>query len=127
MNTEIDFDADSLTARVAKASVEILKRMGAYVRRVAQSKVRTSPKASQPGTPPHSRRGLLKRAILFGLEKDKKRVLVGPGFRFVGTSASAHEFGGAYKGDRYPKRPLMGPSLLESLPHLSQMWLDAVN
>ena len=127
MNTEIDFDADGLTARVAKASVEILKRMGAYVRRVAQSKVRTSPKASQPGTPPHSRRGLLKRAILFGLERDKKRVLIGPGFRFVGTSASAHEFGGAYKGDRYPKRPLMGPSLRESLPHLSQMWRDAVN
>jgi len=126
MNTEVDFDADGLTARVAKASVEILKRMGAYVRRVAQSKVRTSPKASQPGTPPHSRRGLLKRAILFGLERDKKRVLIGPGFRFVGTSASAHEFGGAYKGDRYPKRPLMGPSLRESLPHLTQMWRDSV-
>ncbi len=126
MKTEVDFDSEGLTARVAKASVDILKRMGAYVRKVAQSKVRTSPKASTPGTPPHSRRGLLKRAILFGLERDKKRVLIGPGFRFVGTSASAHEFGGAYKGDRYPKRPLMGPSLRESSPHLAEMWRDAV-
>jgi len=126
MNAEIEFDADGLTARVAKASVEILKRMGAYVRRVAQSKVKTSPKASQPGTPPHSRKGLLRRAILFGVDKDRGHVLVGPGFRFVGTSASAHEFGGGYKGDRYPKRPLMGPALRESVPHLARMWREAV-
>ena len=126
MKAEIDFDADSLAARVARASLDVLKRMGAYVRKVAQSKVRTSPKASQLGTPPHSRRGLLKRAILFGLEKRERRVLIGPGFRFVGTSASAHEFGGGYKGDRYPRRPLMGPSLKESAPHLARLWQDAV-
>ena len=126
MKAEIDFDAGSLAARVARASLDVLKRMGAYVRKVAQSKVRTSPKASPPGSPPHSRKGLLRRAVLFGLEKDRRRVLVGPGFRFVGTSASAHEFGGGYKGERYPKRPLMGPSLRESVPHLARMWQDAV-
>ena len=107
MNTEIEFDADNLAARVAKASLGVLRRMGAYVRKVAQSKVKTSPKASPPGSPPHSRRGLLRRAILFNVDKDRGHVLIGPGFRFVGTSASAHEFGGGYKGDRYPKRPLM--------------------
>ena len=126
MNAHVEFDAHGLLAKVANASVDVLKRMGAYVRRVARSKVRTSPKPSAPGTPPHSRRGLLRRAILFGLEKRERRVLVGPGFRFVGTSASAHEFGGGYKGDRYPKRPLMGPSLKESAPHLARMWRDAV-
>jgi len=124
--SKVEFDADGLVAKAAKASVEVLKRMGAYVRKVARSKVRTSPKASVPGTPPHSRRGLLKRAILFGVERRERRVLVGPGYRFVGESASAHEFGGAYKGDRYPKRPLMGPSLKESAPHLARMWQDAV-
>ena len=98
----------------------------AYVRRVAQRKVVTSPKPSLPGQPPHSRRGLLKRGLLFGVERDGKSVLVGPGFRFVGESMSAHEFGGKYRKERYPKRPLMGPSLKESAPRLAKMWDGAV-
>ena len=125
MKCEVEFDEDGLVARIARASRDILRRAGAYVRRVAQRKVVTSPKASQPGSPPHSRRGLLKRAILFGSDGDKS-VLVGPGFNFVGPSMSAHEFGGKYMRERYPKRPLMGPALKESAPRLAKLWQDAV-
>ena len=126
MRSEVEFDADGLVARVAKASVEMLRRMGAYVRTVARRKVRTSERPSTPGTPPHSRTGALKRGILFGVEKRRTSVVIGPSERFVGTSAAAHEFGGAYKRERYPKRPLMGPSLKESAPRLARMWQDAV-
>ena len=126
MKCEVEFDEDGLVARIARASRDILRRAGAYVRRVAQRKVVTSPKPSLPGQSPHSRRGLLKRGILFGVERDGKSVLVGPGFRFVGESMSAHEFGGKYRKERYPKRPLMGPSLKESVPHLARMWDGAV-
>ena len=126
MKSEVEFDEDGLVAWMARASREFLKRAGAYVRRVAQRKVVTSPKPSQPGQPPHSRHGLLKRGLLFGLERDGKSVLVGPGFRFVGESMSAHEFGGKYRRERYPKRPLMGPALKESVPHLARMWDGAV-
>ncbi len=125
MKCELDFDEDGLVARIAKASREILRRAGAYVRRVAQRKVVTSPKASPPGSPPHSRKGLLKRAILFGSDGDRS-VLVGPGFNFVGPSMAAHEFGGKYRRERYPKRPLMGPALKESAPYVAKMWKDAV-
>ena len=126
MRSEIEFDADGLVARVAKASVDILRRMGAYVRTVARRKVKTGERPSTPGTPPHSRTGALRRGILFGVERRRESVLVGPSERFVGTSAAAHEFGGAYKRERYPKRPLMGPSLKESAPRLARMWQDAV-
>ena len=126
MKSEVEFDADGLTARIAKASVDILRRMGAYVRTVARRKVRTSDRPSTPGTPPHSRTGALKRGILFGVEKRQGAVVVGPSERFVGTSMAAHEFGGAYKRERYPKRPLMGPALKESTPRLARMWQDAV-
>ena len=126
MKSEVEFDEDGLVAWMMRASREFLRRAGAYVRRVAQRKVVTSPKPSLPGQPPHSRRGLLKRGILFGVERDGKSVLVGPGFRFVGESMSAHEFGGKYRRERYPKRPLMGPSLKESVPHLARMWDGAV-
>ena len=125
MNCEVEFDEDGLVARIARASRDILRRAGAYVRRAAQRKVATSPKPSHPGQPPHSRRGLLKRAILFASAGDRS-VLIGPGFNFVGASASAHEFGGKYMKERYPKRPLMGPSLKESAPHLAKLWRDAV-
>lgn len=125
MRCEVEFDEEGLVARIAKASREFLKRAGAYVRTVARRKVATSPKPSLPGQPPHSRRGLLKRAILFGLAGEKS-VFVGPGFNFVGESASAHEFGGKYRRERYPKRPLMGPSLKESVPRLAKMWDNAV-
>ena len=126
MRSDVEFDRDGLVARVARASVDILRRMGAYVRTVARRKVRTSERPSTPGTPPHSRTGALRRGILFGVEKRGESVVVGPAERFVGTSAAAHEFGGAYKRERYPKRPLMGPSLQESAPRLAKMWQDAV-
>ena len=125
MRCEVEFDEDGIVARIARASRDILRRAGAYVRRVAQRKVVTSPKASQPGQPPHSRRGLLKRSILFASDGDRS-VLVGPGFNFVGASASAHEFGGKYMKERYPKRPLMSPALKESAPRVAKMWQDAV-
>ena len=126
MNHEVEFDADGLVARAAKASVDVLRLMGAYIRRAAQSKVRQSRNPSQPGEPPHTRRGALKRGILFGVDRRTNSVVVGPSIRFVGTSMQAHEFGGGYKRERYPKRPLMGPSLRESAPHLAKMWEDAV-
>ena len=126
MNHQIEFDKDGLVARVAKASVDVLRRMGAYVRTVARRKVHTSPNPSPPGTPPHSKTGALKRGILFGVEKHERTVLIGPSVRFVGQSMTAHEFGGKYRRERYPKRPLMGPSLKESTPHLASFWRDAV-
>ena len=53
--SEIEFDKDGLVARVAKASADILRRVGAYVRAVARRKVKTSKNPSPPGSPPHSR------------------------------------------------------------------------
>lgn len=124
--SRVEFDGERLIARVAKACSGVLKRMGAYVRTVARRKVKTSDRPSMPGSPPHSQTGALKRGILFGVERTRKRVVIGPGFRFVGTSMVAHEFGGGYKKERYPKRPLMGPSLKESIPRLARLWEDAV-
>lgn len=125
-NPQIEFDQEGLVARVAKASVEILRRMGAYVRTVARRKVKTSKNPSLPGTPPHSGTGALKRGLLFGVVRAKQSVVIGPSEQFVGSSMTAHEFGGGYKKERYPKRPLMGPSLKESAPRLARLWQDAV-
>ena len=67
MKTEIEFDEKTLLAKVRDASIDILRRMGAYVRTVARRKVKTSDKPSPPGSPPHSKTGALKRGLLFGV------------------------------------------------------------
>ena len=126
MDTEVEFNEKELLARVSQAAIGVLRRTGAYVRTVAKRMVQTSKNPATPGSPPHTRRGALKRGILFAHEKERNRVLIGPGFRFVGTSMVAHEFGGGYKRERYPKRPLMGPALRESIPHLAKFWRDSV-
>ena len=78
-DAKVEFDGDKLVAKVAKACSGVLRRMGAYVRTVARRKVKTSDRPSMPGSPPHSQTGALKRGILFGVEKQRKRVVIGPG------------------------------------------------
>jgi hypothetical protein len=66
-----------------------------------------SERSSSPGAPPHSRKGLLKRSILFGLDRTYQSVLIGPAYNSMGTAMTAHEYGGRFRGRRYPKRPLI--------------------
>ena len=44
---------------------------------------------------PNTRKGLLKRSILFGVEPDGRSAVIGPAKSFVGLSMTAHEFGPA--------------------------------
>ena len=46
--------------------------------------------------------------------------------RIVGQSARAHEFGGRYKRQRYPKRPFMGPALTKTKDRLPKHWAGSI-
>jgi hypothetical protein len=87
---------------------------------------------SMPGTPPHTRKGQIKRAILYSVERPGaragtgSRAFIGPSYEMMGVSASAHEFGGRFRGQRYPRRAFMGPALRENLPRLPRMWAGSV-
>jgi hypothetical protein len=120
-------------AKVAKAArranIETLGHAGGYIRKVAQHSIKRSPKPSAPGTPPNTRRGQLRRAIRYAVEKvggAPVSVVIGPDVDVVGTSATAHEFGGKYRREKYPKRPFMGPALKETQPKLPDMWAGSV-
>ena len=128
MPVKMRFELDSrrLLGIINKANYKALRSAGAYVRKTAQNAVFKSKHASEEGTPPHTRRGLLKRSILFGADKNRMSVVVGPAKKFVGLSMTAHEFGGMYRRRRYPKRPLMGPTLNKTAPQLPKLWADAV-
>lgn len=122
----VEFEEDRLLGAMKQANRKALGRVGAYVRKTAVNSVRRSDKASEAGTPPNTRRGLLRRSVLFGVEADALRVVVGPARSLIGISMTAHEFGGRYRGREYPRRPLMGPALEHAAPRLPKLWEDAL-
>ena len=60
------------------------------------------------------------------VERQRMTVVVGPAESFIGISMTAHEFGGIYRRRKYPKRPLMGPTLQKVAPQLPKLWEDSV-
>ena len=126
MKVHIEFDQSRILVAVKSGNITALRRAGAYIRKSARNKVTQSANASVPGSPPNTRRGLLKQSLLFGVEKQRQSVVVGPAEKFIGTAMSAHEFGGTYRRRRYPKRPLMGPTLQATLPKLPTLWEKSV-
>ena len=122
----VEFDAEAVKNAVRKGGVKSLRQAGAYVRKAARHAVKKSPRASNAGTPPHTRRGLLKNSILFGVEKQRMAVVIGPAHSFIGIAMTAHEFGGTFRRRKYPKRALMGPTLQKTAPQISKMWAESV-
>jgi len=103
-----------------------LGHAGAALRLTARRSIRRRKKASDEGTPPSTRRGQLKGALQYAVEKEEQTVVIGPSVEAVGTSGAAHEHGGTYKGQRYPKRPFMGPALEQIRDRLPKLWANSV-
>jgi len=126
LKCSIEFDERRVLIAVQDGNNVALRRAGAYIRKAARNQVSASDRASIPGTPPHTRRGLLKNSLLFGVEKRAQSVVIGPAESFIGTAMVAHEFGGLYRKRRYPKRRLMGPTLEKTASKLPSLWEKSV-
>lgn len=120
------FDGASVRRASQAGTFQSLGHAGAAIRLTARRSIRRGPSASMEGTPPHTRRGLLKRAIVYAVEKAPGRVVIGPTYEIAGPSGMAHEFGGRYRGQRYPKRAFMGPALLKLKDRLPRFWAGSV-
>lgn len=109
-------------AKVAKAAKKgnftSLTHVAASIRRTAIGFIRRSKRAAPEGQPPTTRKGLIKKAMFFHVDKQAERAVIGPRYSVIGDAVAAQEFGGTYKGGTYPKRPVMGPALQQSLPRL---------
>lgn len=124
----IDVKIEDKFANVKKASDDAAFRnfghAAAAIRRSATKSIRRGKRASEPGKPPRTRRGQLRRAIRFdGGEND---AIVGPIASIAGESGSAHEFGGPYKGDVFDQRPFMRPALIDNLDRFAQSWAGSI-
>lgn len=88
----VTFDSAKVQAATDKARRTVLKRQGAYLYKVARSKIKRRKKPSSPGMPPHSPTGALKKSIRWA--SDDKVATIGPVKRAIGMVANLHEFGG---------------------------------
>ena len=116
-----------VVAKVRQASIENLGHAGAVIRLTARRSIRRSKRYAKEGQPPHTRKGQLRSAIAYSVERQHDLVLIGPESSKVGRSGSAHEHGGRYKRTRYEKRPFMGPALEKTRNRLPRMWAGSVN
>ena len=119
-------DVQKVLRRAKRANIESLGHAGAAIRLTARRSIRRSPNPSTPGRPPHTRRGLLRRAIVYAVDKTRQMVTIGPGYGMVGRSATAHEFGGKYKRQNYERRAFMGPALQKIKNRLPRSWARSI-
>lgn len=120
------FDARKVVKAAKKAGITNLGHAGAAIRLAARRSIRKSGKPAPRGSAPHTRKGRLKNAIKYAVVKDKQSVVIGPDVEVAGTSGRAHELGGHYRNEQYPKRPFMGPALEKTKDRLPPMWAGSV-
>jgi hypothetical protein len=90
------FDRRAVQEACDRGTRQVLSKFGAYVRTSAKSSIRRRKKASEPGHPPSSHTGLLKKFIFFGYDTVAKSVVIGPTLlaRRSGEAPEALEYGG---------------------------------
>lgn len=133
------FDRPRVQRAVDRGRRQALSKAGAFIRQRARSSIRKRKRSSRPGQPPSSHTGLLRRFILFGYDRQRDSVVVGPvGFR-RSTAPSVLEFGGRtaveskrrgrQRGKRVVRiaaRPCMKPALEKEKSNLPALWRNSV-
>jgi hypothetical protein len=146
---ELFFDAPRVLSAVDRATSAVLSKLGAFVRTAAKHSIRKRKAISEPGSPPSSHVGALRRLIFFGYDPGQRSVVIGP-TPFTGAAGTAEappllEYGGrarrlvraepaVARKDRkgrtvtatYRPRPFMGPAFEQEKRKLPDLWAGAV-
>ena len=117
---------ERVAARAKRANIESLSHAGGAIRLAAARSIRKRKGPAPAGQPPHTRTRRLPRAIKYAVEKQRQAVVIGPDVESIGTVGRAHEFGGKFRGERYPKRPFMGPALEKVSYRLPKFWAASI-
>ena len=135
------FDEKKVLDATDRARQRVLSRFGAYVRTAARSSIRKRRRTSEPGQPPSSHTGLLKRFIFFGYDRNWRSVVIGPTRlnQATGDAPPALEYGGPSQviggGQRKRKvvrritiraRPFMQPAFDKEQKKLPALWANSI-
>jgi len=134
------FDRPKVVRAVDRGARKVLSKFGAFVRTAARHSIRKRKAVSQPGSPPSSHVGLLRKLIYFGYDPSRRSVVIGPTplNQKVGDAPAALEHGGTstvvegLRGRRRKRkvriasRPYMRPAFEHEKPKLPAMWRASV-
>lgn len=156
------FDRKAVTDHTDKVTRKVFSRFGAFVRQRARTSIRQAPRVnvatgrvvrgrrargvetraaiSQPGKPPFSHTGLLRQFILFGYDKSRKSVVIGPAALNARVNEDGKratqllEYGGSTivmgrrgpRRDYYEPRPYMTPAFETEKQRLPEAWQYAL-
>jgi len=112
--------------RVDKSKRRVLSKAGSYVFTTARQSIKRRKSKSPVGSPPSTRKGEIKRAVLFAVEPDKDRVTIGPAFSRIKRVGMAHEFGTRFRKQKFKKRPFMGPAFTKNKDEFPKLWKNSV-
>jgi len=129
------FDRLAVTNAADRAERKVLSKFGAFVRQTARSSIRKRKSISEPGQPPSSHTGLLKRNIFFVFSSETRSVVIGPILLNQRTDAPRLlEHGDTVVRQRrakrvrmkYRPRPFMGPAFDREQQKLPDLWRNSV-
>lgn len=100
-----------------KGAIRSIRYAAGYVRKVIANLIRSSKRASTPGSPPHTQTRQLPRSIKYAVFS-AYHAIVGASYSDVGPTGKKHEFGGPFKGANYPPRPFARPGLEKARPRV---------
>lgn len=123
---QIAWQPEYILAATESALVRNYGHAAALIRRDARESIIPDPlgKSAPAGRPVSTRKGQVKRAIVFAA--DKYGAVIGPTARLVGRSMSAHETGGRYKGTEFPARPTMVPAMMRQAPRFAGLFQGSI-
>ena len=131
------FDQTRVIRDMDRKTKKVMSKGGAYIRRTAQTSMRTKKGSSPPGSPPYAHgQKKLRKNIFFIYDPERKNLVVGPTL-FERTRdkkiPSTLESGGVVtrfmrgkaKTLNYEPRPYMGPAGDKIAPQIVQWYKDA--
>lgn len=129
------FDRAAVTSAAERGTRRALSKFGAFVRQTARTSIRKRKSISEPGQPPSSHTGLLKRNIFFVFSPQTRSVVIGPILLNKRTDAPRLlEHGDSVIRRRrnrrvrmtYTARPFMGPAFQREQQRLPELWKNSV-
>ena len=120
------FDINKLKKKAKDGNITSLGHAAASIRLVAKRSIRSRKRPSIIGSPPSTHTKILPRSIRYFVDKAAGSAFIGPDASIVGQAGAAHEHGGRYMGQVFPKRPFMFPALEKVKPRLPKHWAGSV-
>jgi hypothetical protein len=130
------FRPELILKRIEREKRKALSKAGAFVRQRARTSIRKRKAISQPGQPPSSHSGELRKLLFFAYDPSNDSVVVGPAAFKRSEAPKLLEFGGIVKRPRpngtvrtlrYRPRPFMAPALAAEMPKFADLLRGMIN